>query len=462
MKKNPGYRHHNGGNASRQQGGQHAPRAEDMPLDFNPRQQLDKTLRSRPIQQGITIDPVGTYIIDDGLWVRPHNQGWHITVSIADLPSMIPPHSRLEEAARLRMEEDVVGKGLVRRLWPVQFLENFVSLRAFPNGATRPAVTFTMILDKNLDVEHFKVRRTAFFNKGQHSDGAFQTYKDFPQDMASQWQRLARSLYQKRCRELGHSFDRHLFPEADEPPINMTKDKGNMRDGKLLVHEVMRLTNRMATLYFEKHDLTVPFKNQKVGINATMVSPSYEFDLAANRMCIKLMEYMAEQELPYVHLNSPMRKYGDYLAMKVLGTHLNGHPQSEHVRREIEDLSSIFNRHAARVPDFLLQQRWKGEWHGILRRQTRPHMQWHPQPVPQQRASYELVKTCSDLNMEKPLIAERKLMVQGAFLYFTAMQVDRGRFLSWAVSHNAAQSNEQAAARIINAMAQNGLVPPRA
>lgn len=425
-------------------------------LDFDPRRQLDTALRSRPLQEGITIDPAGTYIIDDGLWVRPHNKdGWHITTSIADLPSIIPHGSRLESAARSRMEEDVTGRGPVRRIWPVNFIERFASLRAYENHAARPAITFTMILDKNLDVQHCKIRRTAFINHGQHTDGSFHGYKDFTPQMVSQWQRLARGLYQKRCRELGHQFDSYITPDAERPDTRLTKDHGNMKDGNLLVHEVMRLTNRLATEYFREHDLAVPFKSQKASIRATLVSPRYEFDLAANRMCIKLLEHMLENELPYVHLNSPMRKYGDYLAMKVLGTHLSGRPQYPGLRDEIGDLSSVFNRHAARVPDFLLQQRWKSEWQG----QARHQMPWHPHPIPGQQQGYNLVKACQEMQLGTPLVAEREIMLQGAVLYFTSMQVQDERMRSWAVSHNAEQSLESAAGRMNAMMALQGYAP---
>lgn len=429
---------------------------DDVQLDFNPRTQLEEALRSRPMKQGITIDPAGTYIIDDGLWVRPHNRdGWHITASIADLPSMIPHGSHLEATARMRMEEDVAGRGPVRRIWPVSFIEKFVSLRAFENPEARPAITFTMILDKNLDVQHCKIRRTAFVNQGQHTDGSFHGYKDFTPQMVSQWQRLARGLYQKRCRELGHQFDSYMVPDADQPSTRLTKDHGNMKDGNLLVHEVMRLTNRMATEYFREHDLTVPFKNQKASIRATLVSPRYEFDMATNRMCIKLLEHMLENELPYVHLNSPMRKYGDYLAMKVLSTHLSGQPQYPELRDEIGDLSSVFNRHAARVPDFLLQQRWKTEWQG----QARYQAPWHPHPIPGQHQGYELVKACKEMNLGEPLVAEREIMVQGTVLYFTNIQVTDERVGACAVSHNAEQALERAAGRMNTIMAQRGRGP---
>lgn len=457
MGKNAQHRYRNGPRAATSSAG-HPQRDDDTQLDFNPRRQLDQVLRSRPIQTGITIDPAGTYIIDDGLWVRPHNKdGWHITASIADLPSVIPHGSHLEATARARMEEDVTGRGPVRRIWPVSFIEKFVSLRAFESQAARPAITFTMILDKDLDVQHCKIRRTAFVNQGQHTDGSFHSYKDFTPQMVSQWQRLARGLYQKRCRELGHQFDSYIVPDAAPPSTRITKDNGNMKDGNLLVHEVMRLTNRMATEYFREHDLAVPFKNQKASIRATLVSPRYEFDMAANRMCIKLLEHMLENELPYVHLNSPMRKYGDYLAMKVLGTHLSGRPQYPEVRDEIGDLSSVFNRHAARVPDFLLQQRWKAEWKGQLRYQT----PWRPHPIPGQHESYELMKACKDMNMDAPLIAEREIMVQGTVLYFTSMQVADERMRSWAVSHNAEQAMERAAGRM-NAVMAHRVCGPRA
>ncbi len=456
MSRNQRHRHQN---SPRVTGHATRPRQDDdVELDFNPRNQLDKVLRSRPLQQGITIDPAGTYIIDDGLWVRSHNKdGWHITASIADLPAMIPHGSHLETTARLRMEEDVAGHGPVRRIWPVGFIERFVSLRALEDQAARPAITFTMILDKNLDVQHCKIRRTAFVNQGQHTDGSFYSYQDFSPQMVSQWQRLARGLYQKRCRELGYQFDSYIVPDAEQPSTRLTKDHGDMKDGKLLVHEVMRLTNRMATEYFREHDLAVPFKNQNVGIRATLVSPRYEFDMVTNRMCIKLLEHMVEKELPYVHLNSPMRKYADYLAMKVLGTHLNGRPQYPEIRDEIDDLSSVFNRHAARVPDFLLQQRWQSEWRG----QSRYQMQvpWHPHPIPSQQQSYDLMKACKEMNLGEPLIAEREIMVQGAVLYFTSMQVEDERMRSWAVSHNAEQAMERAAGRMNAIMAQRGRGP---
>lgn len=433
----------------------HRGQDDDVQLDFNPYRQLKKIIHSRPVQEGITIDFPGTYIIDDGLWVQPHNKdGWCITASIADLPAMIPQESRLESFARARMEEDNTSWGPVRRIWPVDFMKDFVSLRMFEDRAARPAITFTTILDRNMNVQNCKIRRTAFVNRGQHTDGSFRSYKDFSQQMILEWRRLARGLYQKRCRDLGYQFDSRICSDAQAPLTHLTKDNGDMEDGKLLVHEVMRLTNRMAAEYFNKHGLVVPFKSQNAGIRATLVSPCYEFDMAANSMCIKLLQDMTENGLPYVHLNSPMRKYSDYLALKVLGEHLSGRSQSAQTRNEVQSLSPVFRRHA-KVPDFLLQPRWQKQWKGQLCNQ----LPWHPHPIPRQQESYDLVKTCKKMQVGAPLMAEREIMMQGTVLYFTALQVADERLRTWAVSHNADQAAERAAERMNVLMGRRGMRP---
>lgn len=419
-------------------------------IDFPASARLVMALKGRPNVEGHTVDPPGTHIIDDGLSIKRKGKGWKISVSIIDLPALIPDGSRLEKMAAERLKEAYLNRS-IRRIWPTPFLDKYASMTA---NSQRPALTFKICLDENLDMTQFDVARTVFWNKGEHADGDFKNYEDFSQKRQQDWCELARGLYRKRCNDLAYNFDLALNNTAIRQQGELTDPDGQMENGKLLIHEVMRLTSRVAAEYTQTHNLIVPFKSQKIHIEPALVTADHAFDMSCNRICTDLTRAQAIEGLPYVHVNSPMRRYQDYLALKVIGRHLSGLPQSPHVHREISDLKGAFDR-VAGGQGYLLSAGWGREWRNQLNAQNRqgvhPFTEIHPNNN-RLSAAVELRTLCKDEAWAWPLIAERELRVQGTSLYFTAIALRReqGRDLNgWAIAAHRGVSLNLAAQRVL-------------
>jgi hypothetical protein len=422
------------------------PKMSDM--DFTASERLLLALKGRSTVEGYTIDPPGTHIIDDGLSIKRSEQGWKIIVSIVDLPSIIPDGSRLEKMASVLLKEEFANRR-TRRIWPSDFLDKYASMIA---NTKRPAISFKIHLDRDYSITHSEIARTIFSNRGEHADGAFKSDKDFCEKRKRDWCELAHGLYRKRCNDLAGDFDRVIDASAENQNGVLTDPDGGMKDGKLLIHEVMRLTSRVAAEYVQVNSLIVPFKPQKIFINPALVTPDYGFDATCNKLCADLTQRMAYDGLPYVHINSPMRRYQDYLALKVLGRHLAGLPVDVQVRNEICGLKEAFNRLAGNQ-DRLLAPQWNKDW----RQQLRAQQGWNPLDNiaagnERLKDALALKQVCKEQDALRPLIAERELMVQGTVLYFTGIDLRResARDLSgWAVAAHRGASLNLAARRIM-------------
>lgn len=435
----------------------------DVGLDFNPRIQLEKSLLGRPPAHGVTIDPPGTYINDDAIWVRRRDKGWLVSVSIADVPAIVPSGSAAEAEARARMEETRIRGQGVQRIFPVAFLDNHVSLQ---EGKTRPTITFNIAMDGNGALVDYKIRRTAFTNLHANDDGMFSKNRTMDPERLKIFKDFSVAAYQGRARRLAHEFDVIFDDQASEPPAVLCRDSGDMLDGERVVHEATRLANRVATEFLEESGLVVPYKPQKAIVNVTAVTRDYHFDKMCNKVCAGLLKRAQHDIRPYVHLTSPMRHYKDYLALKILGRAVDGQAEDPALTREVISLSSLFNEKAAGGgSDYLLRDSWEGEWHGALRRQR----SWHPfdEIRPGWRgfdSTQRLMGMVSGNGWEVPLVAERDLMVQGAALHFTAISLRTAKnpdvtFRAWAVSHDRGRALETASERVLALHSHTGPGP---
>lgn len=428
----------------------HAKERTTEPLDFNPGQRVTEALRARPTVEGITIDPPGTHIIDDGLSIRRHGEGWLIRTSVADLPAIIPHGSVLEQQARLQEKETYTRGKPIGRLWPVGFLDNHVSLRA---GKTRPAITFSIFLDENLDVKKYKISRTAFLNQGEHHDGPFKSYDDFGLKQQKEWRTLAQALYMKRNRDLARIFDRAIDPQGTIKEFESLQYKGDMDGGRLMVHEVMRLTNRVATDYLRKQGTVVPYKDQSAHIITTHVSSNFEYDLECNRACDKLVQEITEQSLPYVHVNAPMRRYTDYLSLKILGQQLSGMAQDAESKQEVGKLAAKFNNLAKGHNDHMLKPAWRNQWQQYKQEQQGGHpLDYFYAPKGKADAAIELRELCKANGWQRPLTAERVIKVQNALIHFAGLKLKLANGSDvqvWAVSHDQDHAIRLASRRIL-------------
>lgn len=447
MAQNNNRRKGNGGHQNRQ----------ETKIDFDPQARVDAAVRGRPRAGGVTIDPRGTYIMDDAVWVRRRGDGWTINVHVADLPSIIPPGSALEQFAQARKTETPDNEGVVR-IFPGDFLDRFVSLH---QGQLRPAVSFEMNVTDDGDIKSHKILRTAFVSEGRGNDRAFSSLPQFTPRRVRDWQRCAHDLFQNRTRRIAAEYDRDIDPSAPVLSGNpVTGMNGGMGEGLLLVHEVTRMTNCLATRFFMDNDLLAPVREQKARINISTVTPDLMFDTTCNTLCTKLVDKIESGRDPYIHLTSPMRDYRDYLALKIMGRALDGLPPDPALRTEVFKLSARFNSHAMSAKNPMSGPRWEGEWHQRLQRQNGSDiLDRTARSMRGIGAAAELDALCRNRSFPRPRIAVRQIQVHGVEVYFAGMAFHdpgyRGGFdrHGWAVSHTPEQAVDTASVRVLKLVA---------
>lgn len=424
-----------------------------IPLDFVPKHQLDRALRGRVAERGMTFDPSGTYIHDDAEFIRRHDRGWLVEVSAADVPSMIPPESRLKSIARARGQDQKID-GKTIRIFPERFLCDFVSLN---QDVVRPALTCKIILDQNLDVKNFKIIRTAFTNTKAHHDGSFSLHRDFSPDRVRDWDKLSVGLYQKRIRTIAGQYDRQIDPDAPALTGTPNHARGGMNDGALMVHELTHLANRLMTDFMIAHDLIAPVRRHNAMVKTVFVSPRYDFDRACNRLCVNLVQKMEAAKVPYIHATSPMRKYADFLTLEMIGNQVRGLSPDRKLMNEAHFLSSQYNGPATGGLTYLNQDLWHTEWAGLLRNQRNDHPFARNDAYSRAQGSMaKLDWVCREYALGRPHIAIRQCLVQGAEVYFAGINTRRPNsnrdIQGWAVSHDALQVVNAACERVLKGL----------
>ncbi|MFN3827178.1 MAG: RNB domain-containing ribonuclease [Micavibrio sp.] len=440
-----------------------APFKED-PLDFDPRKQLRDALRGRPVMKGFTFDSNKTYLRDDGLVsIKQTDEGWEVTSAITDVPAMLPADSHARKVAAQRMDEThIKGKG-IRRIFPVDFLEDFVG---FGQGLIRAAITFRIKLGPDFSVKGYDIGRSAFHTMQEFSDEKLVVAPEFNTARLQDAKHVSRSLYRER---MNHFIDHYDSQFGDDVPSlfhRKIKDCAGMKEGELLVHEVTRLTNRVATDFFHTNNLTVPYYPQRSAIDVGFVSDDFDFDHSCNQLCINLINKIEGDKLPTVHLTSPMRHYKDFLALQVLGNHLAGKPEDQKIKEEVLNLTKAFNKHSCVREGHMLHGNWKHEWSGILAEQK----SWHPfkdlsRDQSCRSPATQLKLLCEENRHAYPHLAHRILRIRGRDLHFvgldltTVMKTPADKCRSWAVANTPEEAMECASYRMLKSMGQAMDIP---
>jgi exoribonuclease R len=415
---------------------------------FNPAKNLKEAILGRKTERGFSIDPRGTYIIDDGLFIRRHDRdGWQIRVSIADLPAIIPWSNRLERQARAKMRE-VKENGEVRRIFPAELLENFASLRL---GKIRPTITGTFYLDKEFNVQQIKVKRTAFENQREFDIGSFDQYKDTSPEQDEMWRALSKGLYERRVRDMAHRFDRVLYNDATPSNSTQILQEDHGGEGRALVHEIMRMANRALTDFCREKDIVVPIVHQDFAVRVGHVTDDFEFDLMCNRVCVNSAQKISMVADPYAHFNSPMREYRDYLAVRILGNYVRDGQVHPDLRREAVELNQKDNDKVVMRLRPLTTEKWSHKWfdtgsmQATLSRFEMPDIKDH-YPV------IALRKHFSDAAQPLPQLAERVIQIGGLKLNFAAIQMKTAQgapITAAAIGFNPADTVSRATDRLL-------------
>ena len=415
--------------------------ANDIVVDFNAAGRLQGLVHGAGRRQvrGITIDTERARLLDDGIFMTPTDDGgWRIEASLADVPALVPNQHPMELFAR-RHEK---GFGADKPLFNYKFLQNCISLQ---QGEKRPAVTFTFVLDADLNLQSCAVERTIFENLKQCNDN------DIVRELAKgdpdvkRWTDLGYRLHEKRTKEMAQICNNLAVNDNIQPTSEPAFPPHPGYEGTDLVHEIMRMTNLAAAEYFVDNKLPAPFKLAQGFFKVLHVSKDFNFDLECNRIALDVIETIIRTSPPYAKVSSPMQKYRDFLGLKIMTRHLDGKTVQMNDAKEVTRLTTNFNQ-AATKQDHTTQPGWHMTWveHRDAQGTTSPHFADERNPATDIGT---LRKECSARRMKMPQMAERLLLVNGVDIVMVALKCDQT--VTWAAHYDATTALNMAAKRMM-------------
>ncbi len=337
----------------------------------------------------MTIDPADAKDFDDALHVRTLPDGtYEVGVHIADATYYCVPGTAIDDEAKRRGTSVYLVDATIPML-PHEISAGVASLK--PNE-DRLAFSAFFILDKEGQVVSREFVKTVIRSKKRFSYEEAQAVLD-KQDgpylaELNTLLGLATTMRKRRSDEGAVDFgDNEVKFELDESgkPLKVVRKK--RIDTNWLIEEFMLLCNREVSLYVSKLAEKVPEKNyvflyrihdepkpDRIDELATFVRAiGYEFGQAKQKKysakdiqkLLKAIEGKPEEHLIrtatlrsmakaiystknighfglsfryYTHFTSPIRRYPDMLAHRILASHLDGHPIG---RKEYSDLERM-------------------------------------------------------------------------------------------------------------------------
>lgn len=219
-------------------------------------------------------------------------------------------------------------------------------------------------------------------------------------------------------------------------------------EGHDLIHEAMRLANEVATDFLTKSQLDGPFKPARGEVDVVRVTKNHDFDKVCNTLAWRVVDDMCRQTVSLVHVTSPMREYKHFLGLKIIGRELDGLGFDPSLKRQALQISEQFNAKAAEIKPEILSDQWQGRWADHFHNQSRQG--YGVEKIPGSQAK-KLKDLCKDRGWDRPLFAERRLMMGGTKVMMAALNFSGpvGDCRVWAVSANAEQALEMAAYRLL-------------
>lgn len=307
--------------------------------------ELENILRGRPKVSGITIDGDHARNHDDAFMITARDDGTTLVeVSIADTPAFVKIKSPMDLFAQ-RITRDIfhVNKKIASML-PLALTRKKISLN---ENEHRAAVTFTIELDKDMAVTDVKIQRTAFVNKQRVTMSEVDESVHHGSAQALQWLAVARKLFARRQQEMMAACAYNI-PDAVSCVIpDSSVDVSRKAPGDFLVHEIMILTNRVATDYMRKNKLPFAqcFEEPKVWQGAKSGSHAFANKAAQIRDSI---QKKINQIAARMTITSPTREYTDLMNMRILVAHLEGRPlphsaeELQKIRKARIDIKAAF------------------------------------------------------------------------------------------------------------------------
>lgn len=304
-------------------------------------------LRGRSEVQGFTIDGPTSKDLDDAIWLEREGSGYKVTVSIADVASMIAPGSALDVGAYTRGFTRY-RKSSNSPMFARELSEDLLSLH---EGQVRPTVSISVSLDQDLNVGEPDIRLTVLKSiKRTTYDEVDAAIADASADGHVEFKEYAELalnlLAQRRAKGALAFYDlKQALATTEEGNLIELQDE-QRHISNIIIQELMILTNTVVAEYLANRRYPTLFRNHQVAahapsresilqdINKVMMRPDlFRPETLAGRLQLTyeraryspLLEGHYGLNLPaYLHATSPIRRYADVAVMRTLLAAIKG------------------------------------------------------------------------------------------------------------------------------------------
>jgi exoribonuclease-2 len=263
----------------------------------------------------LTIDGQGTLDFDDAISIAERGDTWQLGVHIADVGHFISKGDVVDQEAQVRSSSIYMPDQKISML-PSVLAEGLCSLKA---GELRPAISLMIDLSPQAEVMRFEILQTLINVKHQLTYYDVNTYADENRQL-----RILKDIAQKfRQKRLDNGAVQITVPEISiwvNENQEVTVNKVNRESpGRMLVSELMIMTNWLMAKYLKARQIPAIFRSQREPRERLYKNGAGT--LFQNWMQRRLLSRFLLSAKPdshsglgldaYITATSPIRKYSD-------------------------------------------------------------------------------------------------------------------------------------------------------
>jgi len=271
----------------------------------------------REIVKGISIDPQGAEEIDDAFWIEKKEDGYDVTISIADVGSQIEHGSQLDIEARKKVEALYENEKCIATIFPKILSSDLFSLN---EDKRRPTISAFIKFDKDFVVQSIEFKKTLLINEKQLN--YIQADQMSVEDESTYYQILKNS---KKISGILYCMRKFGVSAAEASPAP---------DCRKAIREFMIFFNSKVAQFLKEKNYPAIFRNCSKSEDYRLLPKGKTglFNVEESPHC----DFHEELKTEYLRASSPIREYVCYLNLKILSLILDGN-ESFSVR-EVEDL----------------------------------------------------------------------------------------------------------------------------